>query len=81
MDTYLPPSLPTFPCETPTISEVPGLYTGVTWNPPFEFLYTHEFIYVSHTHLDESRTPFVKKNPSLPEAAYIRACKHHCFWE
>jgi hypothetical protein len=26
--------------------------------------------YVSHTHLIESRTPFVKKNPPLPEAAY-----------
>jgi hypothetical protein len=26
--------------------------------------------YVSHTHFIESRTPFVKKNPPLPEAAY-----------
>jgi hypothetical protein len=26
--------------------------------------------YVSHTHLIKSRTPFVKKNPPLPEAAY-----------
>jgi hypothetical protein len=35
-----------------------------------EFLYTHEFIWYSCMPHPESRTPFVKEKPSLPEAAY-----------